>query len=145
MKVATRDKKSGWCLHKLVLTAAYGCRIISVKVKPKGTGTRSQQGMCIKGKVMLRRLAFLVFFMLLPWFYASPGSAAGLQLQVTIPHNDFIFNSPQGVAVDGSGNFYMADTNNSRILKFSATGAFLTAWGSHGTANGEFIGWRGRG
>jgi hypothetical protein len=82
--------------------------------------------MCIKGEDMLRRLAFLGFFILLPWFYASPGSAAALQLQLTIPHNDFIFSSPQGVAVDGSGNFYMGDTDNSRIQKFTANGVYIS-------------------
>ena len=28
------------------------------------------------------------------------------------------FNLPRGVAVDGSGNVYVADQNNSRIQKF---------------------------
>src|SRR6266404_1231385 len=38
--------------------------------------------------------------------------------------------SPWGVATDGSGNVYVADTGNSRIQKFDATGTFLAAWGS---------------
>src|SRR5439155_13270100 len=36
---------------------------------------------------------------------------------------------PSGVATDGNGNIYVADTGNSRIQKFDANGTFLTAWG----------------
>src|SRR6478735_6960596 len=32
------------------------------------------------------------------------------------------FDSPTGIAVDASGNVLVADTNNGRIEKFSATG-----------------------
>ena len=40
------------------------------------------------------------------------------------------FESPVGVATDGSGNVYVADTGNNRIQKFDASGTFLTTWGS---------------
>ncbi|MEM2760711.1 MAG: hypothetical protein QXW73_07990, partial [Nitrososphaerales archaeon] len=46
------------------------------------------------------------------------------------------FRAPSGVAVDSSGNVYVADTNNNRIQKFTSTGTFLTKWGSSGTGNG---------
>ena len=42
------------------------------------------------------------------------------------------------MAIDGSGNVYVADTGNNRIQKFTSAGAFLTAWGSAGTTNGQF-------
>lgn len=48
------------------------------------------------------------------------------------------FNRPTGIAVDHSGNVYVADTMNHRIQKFSATGGFITAWGSHGSGTGQF-------
>ena len=40
------------------------------------------------------------------------------------------FNSPQGVAVDGSGNIYVTDTNNNRIQKFDSQGNFMTYFGA---------------
>src|SRR5205814_1731629 len=48
------------------------------------------------------------------------------------------FNNPYGVATDGSGNVYVADTYNYRIEKFTSTGTFLTTWGSQGSDNGQF-------
>ena len=44
------------------------------------------------------------------------------------------------LAIDGSGNVYVADSSNNRIQKFAADGAFLAAWGSYGTGNGQFAG-----
>jgi len=47
-------------------------------------------------------------------------------------------NAPNGVAVESSGNVYMADHLNSRIQKFGSSGSFMTKWGSTGTAAGQF-------
>jgi tripartite motif-containing protein 71 len=48
------------------------------------------------------------------------------------------FISPGGVAADGSGNVYVADSGNDRIQRFDASGTFLTTWGSAGSGNGQF-------
>jgi len=40
------------------------------------------------------------------------------------------FDSPTAIAIDGSGNFFVADTGNGRIQKFSPTGAFVTTIGT---------------
>jgi len=42
------------------------------------------------------------------------------------------------VAVDASGNVYVADFSNHRIQKFSSIGIFITRWGTEGTDDGQF-------
>ncbi len=51
---------------------------------------------------------------------------------------EYNFNVPIGIAVDGSGNVYVADTYNHRIQVFDGNGTFLRKWGSYGTGNGRF-------
>jgi len=48
------------------------------------------------------------------------------------------FYDPQGLAVAGNGNVYVADTGNYRIQVCSNTGAYISQWGSQGTGNGQF-------
>ena len=47
------------------------------------------------------------------------------------------FDSPTGIAVDGSGNILVADTGNRRIEKFSPTGTFLSTIGTKGAGHGQ--------
>jgi hypothetical protein len=57
-------------------------------------------------------------------------------------NGQFFFSGPAyepSVATDGSGDVYVADPGNSRIQKFDASGTFLTAWGSPGSGNGQFL------
>jgi uncharacterized protein (TIGR03663 family) len=42
---------------------------------------------------------------------------------------DVMLNAPRGVAVGADGRVYVADTNNSRIMVFDQTGAFLLTFG----------------
>jgi DNA-binding beta-propeller fold protein YncE len=59
------------------------------------------------------------------------------------------FNHLWGVAVDSSGNVYVADTGNDRVQKFTNTGTFIRKWGSFcdvfggNVCNGQFDGPRG--
>ena len=46
------------------------------------------------------------------------------------PASEAQLNSPLGVAVDGAGNLYIADTTNSRIRKVDATGTITTVAGT---------------
>jgi DNA-binding beta-propeller fold protein YncE len=48
------------------------------------------------------------------------------------------FNAAYGLAVDASGEVFVADTGNQRIQKFTGDGDFLIAWGSPGSGNGQF-------
>mgnify|MGYP001336780909 CR=1 FL=1 len=52
--------------------------------------------------------------------------------------NNGEFNYPYGIAVDGSGNVYVADHYNHRIQKFDAGGAYQGQWGGLGSGNGQF-------
>ena len=48
------------------------------------------------------------------------------------------FDSPRGMAIDSAGNIFVADTNNGRIEKFSASGVFITSMGTKGSGHGQF-------
>jgi tripartite motif-containing protein 71 len=43
---------------------------------------------------------------------------------------------PDGVAIDGAGNLYVADTGNNRISEFRADGTFIRAFGANVDGNG---------
>src|SRR5437763_9006693 len=47
-------------------------------------------------------------------------------------------SAPFGLALDSTGNVYVADVANHRIQKFSSVGTYLTQWGTKGTGNGQF-------
>jgi DNA-binding beta-propeller fold protein YncE len=46
-------------------------------------------------------------------------------------------NSPRDIAIDGSGNIYVADAGNSRIEKFSSTGTFI--WATPGSPTSKCL------
>lgn len=48
------------------------------------------------------------------------------------------FSEPSAVAVDGSGNIYIADTNHDRIVKLSPEGKFAKEMGGFGFGPGQF-------
>ena len=57
----------------------------------------------------------------------------------TTDYNNGKLEQAQGVAVDASGNVYVADSGHSRIQKFTSTGTLLTKWGAPGSEDGEFV------
>ncbi len=46
--------------------------------------------------------------------------------------------NPHGVAVDGKGDVWVADSGNDRMQEFSANDQFIRKFGSEGTGNGQF-------
>jgi len=54
------------------------------------------------------------------------------------------FAAPENLAIDASGNLFVADKDNHRIQKFSNTGEFLFEFGSAGSGDGQFNQPRGR-
>ncbi len=47
-------------------------------------------------------------------------------------------NAPRDAATDASGDIYVADFANNRMVEFSPTFTFIRTWGSKGTAAGHF-------
>jgi sugar lactone lactonase YvrE len=53
--------------------------------------------------------------------------------------DDKTFNKPTDIAWAPNGDFYVSDGyGNSRVVKFSKDGHYLTAWGTKGSAPGQF-------
>lgn len=48
------------------------------------------------------------------------------------------FMAPTAIAVASTGDFYVTDTGNNRVQKFSSAGTPLLSWGAPGAAAGEF-------
>jgi len=96
-----------------------------------------------------RTLLRLCLFALLPILFIvflprqqAPVASNGGALFVTSWGSDVTssgkFKKPLGIAADSSGLVYVADSRNSRIQVFNASGTYLSAWGSFGTGNGQF-------
>lgn len=47
-------------------------------------------------------------------------------------------SNPSGMVIDGSGNIYVTDAFNHRVIKYSPSGAYLASIGSLGSGNGQF-------
>jgi sugar lactone lactonase YvrE len=68
--------------------------------------------------------------------WGTPGSGPG-QLDLAT-HRSGEPQSAGGIAFAPDGTFYVADTGNHRVEKFGASRRFVDAWGSFGSADGQF-------
>lgn len=57
--------------------------------------------------------------------FNAAGELVGTWAFPLLPHFE---GPPNGVAVDGSGNVFVVDTSESRILKCTSSGALITSW-----------------
>ena len=71
-------------------------------------------------------------------YLAQWGSAGAGNGQFNFGTNVGIAYTSGGIAVDASGNVYVADTGNNRIEKFDSNGNYLAQWGTYGSGNGQF-------
>jgi DNA-binding beta-propeller fold protein YncE len=69
----------------------------------------------------------------------------GTGVRCTGTNDPDIFLTPCGVAVNSTGDLYVADLGNNRIVRYSSSGTQTAAWGSggaacsdSGTGNGQF-------
>jgi DNA-binding beta-propeller fold protein YncE len=82
---------------------------------------------------------FLILLLILPFpFISFSEEIYEYERMWPVLEQPWYFDYPEGVAVDSSGNVYIADANNNRIQKFTSTGQFITKWGSSGSGDGEF-------
>ena len=60
--------------------------------------------------------------------------------ELKVPGRDSVhFDKPTDIAIAKDGSFYVSDGyGNSRVVKFSATGKYLSEWGRKGNNVGEF-------
>jgi tripartite motif-containing protein 71 len=102
-------------------------------------GQFNQYNTAAKEASMRRLLTFIVIgFLMVAVARAQGGTPVFLMAWGQQGTREGQFNAPEGIAVDGEGNVYVADTENHRVQKFDANGKFLLQWGSKGANNGQF-------
>jgi tripartite motif-containing protein 71 len=73
---------------------------------------------------------------------ACPGSGAApcpyANVQTVGQRGEGVLRFPEAVAVDTSGDVYVADQLSYVVQKFTAAGAFETQWGAYGGGHGQF-------
>ncbi|HUK99587.1 MAG TPA: 6-bladed beta-propeller [Nitrospirota bacterium] len=66
------------------------------------------------------------------------GSPSGGRIISSRGSEPGFLKNPRGMAFDGQGNFWIADTGNDRLQKFSPEGSLLQVIGKSGSGEGEF-------
>ncbi|OPH50000.1 hypothetical protein BC351_36505 [Paenibacillus ferrarius] len=111
--------------------------------------TNTNQSKIKREKTKWYMLSFALFILIGAWLFANPVQATEQWSQygkpVPVSSGELGgFINPGGVAVDNSGNVYVADTNNNRIQKLTASTGVWSQWGGqHGSDVGQFANPRG--
>jgi len=84
-----------------------------------------------------KTLLIWLYILLLP-LIASSEETYEYERMWPVLEQPWYFNAPLTIAIDGSGNVYVADTFNHHIQKFTSNGEFITKWGSSGSGDGQF-------
>lgn len=71
---------------------------------------------------------------------STPEPAGSLALEIAFQFNNTPdrLTDPYGIALDSTGNIYINDAGNSRVVVFDNAGNFLSKWDKHGSGDGEF-------
>lgn len=91
----------------------------------------------MKRKTIILTAAICICLLLFSNVFAI-GDVIGIMGATTESSNQVVFNNQVALAQDASGNIYVADMGNHRIVKLSSTGALLQKFGSLGSGIGEF-------
>lgn len=67
---------------------------------------------------------------------ARPAASPTWQVIVTVKSSTVDLGIT-GIALDGQGDLFLAEFDDSRIYKYSASGDFLAGWGEHGSGPGQ--------
>ena len=99
----------------------------------------------IKNKMNIRfSISYFMVFIFTIIILSSSANIASAEVYQFVEKWGYLvdgqFDYPEKIAVDASGDVYVADTDNHRIQKFNSTGAFITKWGSFGLGDGQFEG-----
>jgi tripartite motif-containing protein 71 len=102
-------------------------------------------------KVILGCLVMAVLAACVPVGPASPQAPSGtptidlatssVEFELEIKGDPHPLSAVRGLAVDQQGNLYVVDCESNRIQKLDSEGKFITAWGSEGSGDGEFLLW----
>jgi sugar lactone lactonase YvrE len=140
----------------LELTDAADVVVVSVLVSPDGTVTLSgstASKVTGSGSFTLSLSSASVTIAGTGWSTTVPFTGVPTRVRLVGPQagtyvskfgstgtTDGKFNNPRAMAIDGSGNIFVADYGNNRVQKFDSSGVYLSQFGSAGTGNGQFDG-----